>query len=84
MKFIPSNPVIFVLVIIAFFAAGMLFGKMFGKKKKTHKKLEKFDPNYTGEFSTPSGMAQGPKVLPPVPENLGVVSGDTYCKKFNC
>ena len=31
MKFVPSNPVVFVLVIIAFFATGMLFGKMFGK-----------------------------------------------------
>ena len=45
MKFIPTSPVVFVLVIIAFFVTGMLFGKMFGKKK-----AEKFDPNYTGEF----------------------------------
>lgn len=78
MKFIPSSPVIFVLVIIAFFAMGMLAGKMFGKKK-----TEKFDPDYMGEFNTPSEMAHGPKVLP-VPENKGVVSGDTWCKKFNC
>ena len=79
MKFVPSSPVVFVLVIVAFFAMGMLAGKMFGKKK-----AEKFDPNYVGEFSTPSEMASGPKVLPPVPENIGVVSSETWCKKFNC
>ena len=79
MKFVPSNPVVFVLVIIAFFATGMLFGKMFSKKK-----TEKFDSEYQGEFDTPQRMASGPKVLPPVPENKGVVSGDTWCKKFNC
>jgi len=79
MKFVPSNPVVFVLVIIAFFATGMLFGKMFGKKK-----AEKFDSEYQGEFDTPQRMASGPKVLPPVPENKGVVSGDTWCRKFNC
>jgi len=83
MKFVPSNPVVFVLVIIAFFATGMLFGKMFGKKK-AEKKAEKFDSEYQGEFDTPQRMASGPKVLPPVPENKGVVSGDTWCKKFNC
>lgn len=81
MKFIPSSPVVFVLIIVAFFAMGMLAGKMFGKKVV---KAEKFDPNYAGEFSTPSEMASGPRVLPPVPENKGVVSGDTYCKEFNC
>lgn len=81
MKFIPSSPVIFVLIIVAFFAMGMLAGKMFGKKVV---KAEKFDPNYMGEFSTPSEMASGPRVLPPVPENKGVVSGETFCKKFNC
>lgn len=82
MKFIPSSPVVFVLIIVAFFAMGMLAGKMFGKKVV---KVEKFDhPDYTGEFSTPSGMASGPRVLPPVPENKGVVSSETYCRKFNC
>lgn len=79
MNFIPRSPVVFVLVIVAFFAVGMLAGKMFGKKK-----TEKFDSDYVGEFSTPSEMANGPKVLPPVPENRGVVSSDTWCKKFNC
>ena len=79
MKFVPSSPVVFVLVIIAFFVTGMLFGKMFGKKK-----AEKFDPNYVGEFGTPAEMAGGPKVLPKVPENIGVVSSETWCKKFNC
>jgi hypothetical protein len=79
MKFVPSNPVVFVLVIIAFFATGMLFGKMFGKKK-----VEKFDSDYQGEFDTPQRMASGPRVLPKVPENKGVVSGDVWCKKFNC
>jgi len=81
MKFIPSSPVVFVLIIVAFFAMGMLAGKMFGKKVV---KAEKFDPDYMGEFSTPSEMANGPKVLPPVPENKGVVSSEKWCKKFNC
>jgi hypothetical protein len=79
MKFIPSSPVVFVLVIVAFFAMGMLAGKMFGKKK-----AEKFEADIMGEFNTPANMASGPKVLPKVPENIGVVSGDTWCKKFNC
>lgn len=95
MKLIPNSPVIFVLIIVAFFAMGMLVGKMFGKKVgKAEKfdtsgefgtpfgKAEKFDTS--GEFGTPSGMANGPKVLPPVPENIGVVSSETWCKKFNC
>ena len=83
MKFIPSSPVVFVLIIVAFFAMGMLAGKMFGKKVV---KAEKFgpEPEYTGEFNTPVNMTNGPKVLPKVPENIGVVSGDTWCKKFNC
>jgi hypothetical protein len=79
MKFIPSSPVVFVLVIVAFFAMGMLAGKMFGKKK-----AEKFEADIMGEFNTPANMASGPKVLPKVPENIGVVSGETWCKKFNC
>jgi len=79
MKFIPSSPVVFVLVIVAFFAMGMLAGKMFGKKK-----AEKFEADIMGEFNTPANMASGPKVLPPVPENKGVISGATWCKKFNC
>lgn len=80
MKFIPSNPIVFVLVIVAFFVTGMLFGKMFGKKK-----VEKFGSDYvSGEFNTPVNMANGPKVLPKVPENKGVVSGETWCKTFNC
>jgi len=84
MKFIPSNPVVFVLILIAFFATGMLVGKMFGKKKKTNKMTEKFDSDYEGEFDTPQRMASGPKVLPKVPENKGVTSGENWCKKFNC
>jgi hypothetical protein len=79
MKFIPSSPVVFVLVIVAFFAMGMLAGKMFGKKK-----AEKFEADIMGEFNTPANMASGPKVLPKVPENIGVVSSETWCKKFNC
>jgi len=79
MKFIPSSPVVFVLVIVAFFAMGMLAGKMFGKKK-----AEKFEADIMGEFNTPANMASGPKVLPKVPENIGVISGATWCKKFNC
>jgi hypothetical protein len=82
MKFIPSSPVVFVLVIVAFFAMGMLAGKMFGKKKAV--KVEKFDDDMVGEYNTPNNMALGPKTLPKVPENIGVVSGDTWCKKFNC
>lgn len=83
MKFIPSSPVVFVLIIVAFFAMGMLAGKMFGKKVV---KTEKFgpQPEYTGEYNTPANMNNGPKVLPPVPENIGVVSSETWCKKFNC
>jgi len=80
MKFVPSNTIIVILVIIAFFAAGMLAGKMFSGKKK-----EKFeDDSYMGEFNTPRAMADGPKVLPKVPENVGVVSGETWCKAANC
>lgn len=79
MRFVPSSPVVFMLIVIAFFATGMLFGKMFGKKK-----AEKFDSGYHGEFDTPQRMEAGPKVLPPVPQNIGVVSGDVWCKKFNC
>jgi hypothetical protein len=79
MKFIPSSPVVFVLVIVAFFAMGMLAGKMFGKKK-----AEKFEADIMGEFNTPANMASGPKVLPKVPENIGVISSETWCKKFNC
>lgn len=82
MKFIPSSPVVFVLIIVAFFAMGMLAGKMFGKKVV---KAEKFDSDMiVGEFNTPKNMADGPKVLPKVPENIGVVSSETWCKKFNC
>ena len=79
MKFVPSNPIVVILVIIAFFAAGMLAGKMFAGKKK-----EKFDDAYFGEFNTPMNMADGPKVLPKVPENVGVVSGEVWCKANNC
>lgn len=79
MNLIPKSPVVFLLVIVAFFAIGMLVGKMFGKKK-----VEKFDDSFYGEFNTPSGMSGGPKVLPPVPENKGVVSGETMCKLANC
>jgi len=80
MQLIPKNPVVFILVIIAFFATGMLVGKMFGKKKK----VEKFEPEYAGEYNTPSNMASGPKTLPPVPENKGVISGEKWCKSVNC
>ena len=79
MKLIPTNPVVFVLVLVAFFAMGMLAGKMFGKKK-----VEKFEDDTVGEFNTPANMASGPRVLPEVPENKGVISGATWCKKFNC
>jgi hypothetical protein len=87
MRFIPTNPVVFVLIIIAFFVTGMLFGKMFGKMLG---KTEKFDPDMidpdmtVGEFNTPKNMAKGPKVLHAVPENRGVVSHDEWCRKFNC
>ena len=81
MKFIPSSPVVFVLIIIAFFAMGMLAGKMFGKKR-----AEKFDPDIVdeGEFNTPANMARGPKVLPRVPENVGVEGHDVWYTRFDC
>lgn len=83
MQLIPKSPVVFLLVIVAFFALGMLAGKMLGKKK-----VEKFDNDSDefdyGELNTPDGMAGGPKVLPPVPQNVGVVSGETMCKLANC
>lgn len=83
MRFIPTNPVVFVLIIIAFFVTGMLFGKMFGKTEKFDPDM--IDPDMTvGEFNTPKNMAKGPKVLHAVPENRGVVSHDEWCRKFNC
>lgn len=82
MQLIPKSPVVFLLVIIAFFALGMLTGKMLGKKKV--EKFDDFDDSFYGELNTPDGMAGGPKVLPPVPENIGVVSGETMCKIANC
>lgn len=82
MHLIPKSPVVFLLVIVAFFAIGMLAGKILGKKKV--EKFDDFDDSFHGELNTPNGMAGGPKVLPPVPENIGVVSGETMCKLANC
>ena len=83
MKFIPSSPFVFVAVLIAIFLFGMFFASMFNKKATPSKK-EKFDDSYYGLPSTVKEFADSPKVLPPVPENKGVVSGDVWCKKFNC
>ncbi|AGE56342.1 hypothetical protein PBCVNEJV1_558L [Paramecium bursaria Chlorella virus NE-JV-1] len=77
MKLIPTNPVVFVLILVALFAAGMIFGKMFGKK-------EKFADSYHGLPSTVKEFADGPKVLPPVPQNKGVSDHDEWCKASNC
>ena len=63
MKFVPSNPVVFVLVIIAFFATGMLFGKMFCKKK-----TEKFDS--CGRAQLVAQMQVGLPVCPPKEDRL--------------
>ena len=79
MKFIPTSPVVFALVLIAIFAIGMLFGKMFSKKK-----AEKFNNAYTGLPSTVKEFADGPKQLPPVPQNKGVTDHDLWCKEDNC
>jgi hypothetical protein len=79
MNFIPTNPLVFVLVLVAIFAVGMLAGKLFDKKS------EKFnDDAYYGLPSTVKEFANSPKQLPPVPENRGVTSHDDYCQAFNC
>ena len=83
MKFIPSSPLVFVAVLIAIFLFGLFFGKMF-TKKATPMKKEKFDDAYYGLPSTVKEFADSPKVLPPVPENVGVTTHDEWCDKFNC
>ena len=83
MKFIPSSPLVFVAVLIAIFLFGMFFGNMFTKKPSPSKK-EKFDDSYYGLPSTVKEFADSPKVLPPVPENVGVTTHDEWCDKFNC
>jgi hypothetical protein len=80
MKLIPSSPIVFVLVLVAIFSAGMLFGKIFGKKTKA----EKFGEAYHGIPSTIKEFDNSPKVLPQVPENKGVTTHDDYCQAFNC
>jgi hypothetical protein len=71
-----------VVVLIAIFLSGLFFGKMFAKKR--HYKKEKFDDSYYGLPSTVKEFADSPKVLPPVPENVGVTTHDEWCGKFNC
>lgn len=78
MKLVPSNPIVFVLVLAVIFAVGMMVGKMF--KPKT----EKFSDAYYGIPSTVQEFAKSPKVLPPVPENRGVLTHDDFCAKFDC
>jgi hypothetical protein len=80
MKLIPSSPIVFVLVLLAIFGAGMLFGKLFGKKTKA----EKFNEAYHGIPMTVVEQATGPKVLPPVPTQKGVLTHDLVCDAFNC
>ncbi len=80
MKFVPSNPIVFVIVLAVIFALGMLFGKMFKRKPKA----EKFNDAYHGIPSTVQELANSPKVLPPVPENKGVLTHDDFCDKFDC
>ena len=42
MNFSPGSPIFIILIIVLFFGLGVLFGKMFIKKKK---KVEKFSVN---------------------------------------
>lgn len=79
MKFVPTNPVVFVIVLVAIFVIGMLVGKMFAGGKKT----EKFNDAYYGIPSTVKEFADSPKVLPPVPQNKGVTDHDEWTKEFN-
>jgi hypothetical protein len=79
MKLMPTSPMMFLLVLVVIFAAGLLFGKMFNKKK-----AEKFDTIINGIPSTVQEFAASPKVLPPVPMNKGVTTHDEWCGKFNC
>lgn len=79
MKLVPTSPLMFLVVIVVIFAVGMLFGKMFNKKK-----TEKFDSVMHGLPSTVQEFASSPKVLPPVPTNKGVTTHDDYCNAFNC
>ena len=79
MKLVPSSPLMFLVVIVVIFALGLLFGKMFNKKK-----TEKFDSVIHGRPSTVQEFAASPKVLAPVPTNKGVTTHDDWCQKFNC
>ena len=79
MKLMPTSPMMFLLVLVVIFAVGLLFGKMFNKKK-----AEKFDTIIHGIPSTVQEFAASPKVLPPVPMNKGVTTHDEWCGKFNC
>ena len=78
MKLVPSSPLMFLVVIVVIFALGLLFGKMFNKKK-----TEKFDSVIHGIPSTVQEFATSPKVLPPVPQNKGVTDHDQWAKAFN-
>lgn len=80
MKLVPTSPIVFALVLVAMFAIGMLFGKMFGKKKT----VEKFADAYYGVPSTVKEFADSPKTLPPVPVNKGVTYHDQWCSAANC
>ncbi|AAC96899.1 hypothetical protein PBCVAN69C_576R [Paramecium bursaria Chlorella virus AN69C] len=75
MQFVPKSPLVLLLILVAFFVVGMLFGKMFSKGKKA----EKFNDAYYGVPSTVAEFAKSPKVLPPVPQNKGVTS----CKEWD-
>jgi hypothetical protein len=81
MKLIPSSPLVFVLVLVALFAAGMIFSKLVFNKKTAEKYS---DDAYYGLPSTVKEFADSPKKLPPVPENRGVTTHDDYCQAFNC
>ena len=83
MKFIPSSPIVYVAILVAIFLLGLFLAKMFTKKSVMPKK-EKFDDSYYGLPSTVKEFADSPKVLPPVPENVGVTTHDEWCNKFNC
>jgi hypothetical protein len=73
-----KSPLMFVLFAVLFFAAGILVDKFFFKKSAV--KPEKFEDGVYGLPSTVTEFANGPKVLPLVPQNVGVTDYDKWCK----
>lgn len=73
-----KSPLMFVIFAALFFIAGVLVDKFFMKKSVV--KPEKFEDNIGGLPSTVTEFANGPKVLPLVPQNIGVSDYDKWCK----